>query len=75
MYNVSSNEKQRITWGEIIDIGRQKIQEYPFDTILWWPDGASRTNWLAHTLIVFFFQKCPAYLIDFLLMLAMQKTL
>ncbi|XP_034241775.1 putative fatty acyl-CoA reductase CG5065 [Thrips palmi] len=74
VYNVSSNEKQRITWGEIIDLGREKIHEYPYDTVLWYPDGASRTNWLAHTLIVFFFQTLPAYAIDLLLTLAMQKT-
>lgn len=74
VYNVSSNKVQRITWREIIELGKDCIREHPFDTILWYPDGASRTNWLTHTLIVFFFQTLPAYFIDLLLTLARQKT-
>lgn len=74
VYNLSSNKRQRITWRELVSIGREHIREYPFEMILWYPDGAPRTNWLAHTLLVFFFQTVPAYFIDFLLTLARQKT-
>lgn len=75
VYNISSNKVERITWREIIQMGKKNIQEYPFEMVLWYPDGASRTNWLSHTLVVFFFQTVPAYFIDFLLTLARQKPL
>ncbi|KAJ1521680.1 hypothetical protein ONE63_003323 [Megalurothrips usitatus] len=74
VYNVSSNTAQRIKWSEIIEIGREHIHKYPFEMVLWYPDGATRTNWLTHTLIVFFFQTLPAYFIDLLLTIAGQKT-
>lgn len=75
VYNISSNKAQRITWAEIIGVAKKIIWTYPYEMILWYPDGASRTNWLSHTLIVFFFQTLPAYVVDLLLALARQETL
>lgn len=75
VYNISQNEVVRVTWGDVLKLGRRALTDYPFDWAIWYPDGSIRTNWLTHTLIVFFFQTIPAYFIDFLLALACQKTL
>lgn len=66
VYNASSGPKERTTWREVLQIGHQKLLKYPFEWGIWYPDGNIRTNWYTHTLIVFFFQMIPAYLIDFI---------
>lgn len=74
VFNVSNGDVVKISWGEIVDRGRQLSYQYPFDYVVWYPDGNIRTNHLVHYLIVFFFQTLPAYFIDFLMLIFLQKT-
>lgn len=73
VYNVSAGDVSTLTWGEVLERGRKIGHEYPFEGSLWYPNGTIRTNKLAHFFVVFFLQILPAYLIDFIMVLARQK--
>ncbi|KAK7868047.1 hypothetical protein R5R35_007497 [Gryllus longicercus] len=73
VYNASCGDVVRITWGEVLDRGRKLVYETPFEGVVWYPDGDIRDSRLVHALIVFFFHTLPAYFIDLLLLLALQK--
>ncbi|XP_075237430.1 putative fatty acyl-CoA reductase CG5065 [Lycorma delicatula] len=72
-YNLSIGDVIPVTWGEVLERGRKIGYTYPFENILWYPNGTIRTNRLIHFLIVFFLQIVPAYIIDFIFLLARQK--
>nr|XP_018910108.1 PREDICTED: putative fatty acyl-CoA reductase CG5065 [Bemisia tabaci] len=72
-YNISCNDIERVTWGEVLKKGKQFAYEYPFDAGLWYPNGTIRTNRLTHFIVVFFLQIIPAYLIDFLMLITRNK--
>ncbi|GLH04505.1 Putative fatty acyl-CoA reductase CG5065 [Gryllus bimaculatus] len=57
----------------VLDRGRKLVYETPFEGVVWYPDGDIRDSRLVHALIVFFFHTLPAYFIDLLLLLALQK--
>ncbi|XP_049861196.1 putative fatty acyl-CoA reductase CG5065 isoform X1 [Schistocerca gregaria] len=73
VYNLSTSSLVQITWGEVLERGRQIVYENPFEGAVWYPDGNIRTNQTVHYLHVLLFHIFPAYVIDFLLLLAMQK--
>lgn len=64
-----------VTWGEVLEIGKRIIYQYPFEGIVWYPGGDARNNKVVHSLAVFFFHIIPAYLIDFLMLIFRQKRL
>lgn len=72
---MTQGEITRITWGEILEKGRQIVYEYPFEGQVWYPDGDIRSNKFVHNIFIFFFQIIPAYLIDFLMLIFRQKRL
>uniref|UniRef100_A0A8D8LSN1 Fatty acyl-CoA reductase n=1 Tax=Cacopsylla melanoneura TaxID=428564 RepID=A0A8D8LSN1_9HEMI len=72
--NMSSNEIEPITWGEIIERGKKLIMDYPFEAGLWFPNGQIRSNRFWHYFFVIFTQILPAYLVDFVMVLIRQKT-
>lgn len=63
------------TYKEILEQARSKILKYPFEWTLWFPDGTTTKNKFIHKLSIFLFHYVPAYFIDFLLLLFMQKRL
>ncbi|XP_069683851.1 putative fatty acyl-CoA reductase CG5065 [Periplaneta americana] len=73
VYNISSGELVRVTWGELLRRGRKLILENPFETTIWYPDGNIRSSWLMHYFCIIFFHYLPAFFIDFLMLLARQK--
>lgn len=73
VYNVTQNDVLPITMGEILDRGRKIVHEYPFEMQVWYPDGDIRSSKLVHTLYAIFFHWLPAILIDFLMLIFMQK--
>ncbi|KAI5750970.1 hypothetical protein M8J77_002988 [Diaphorina citri] len=74
VFNISSNEVEAITWGEIISRGKQLIYQYPLEAGLWYPNGQIRSNRFWHYFFVIFTQILPAYLVDFIMVLIRQKT-
>ncbi|XP_069683853.1 putative fatty acyl-CoA reductase CG5065 [Periplaneta americana] len=73
VYNISSGDIVRVTWGELVERGRKLILDNPFETTIWYPDGNIRSNWLMHYFCIVLFHYLPAYFIDFLMLLARQK--
>ncbi|XP_011266457.2 putative fatty acyl-CoA reductase CG5065 isoform X1 [Camponotus floridanus] len=73
VFNITQSDSTPITWGEILDKGREVIYEYPFEGQVWYPDGDIRSNKFIHNIFVFFFQIIPAYFIDFLMLIFRQK--
>ncbi|KAJ1521364.1 hypothetical protein ONE63_003040 [Megalurothrips usitatus] len=75
VFNACTGSVVRTTWGEVLQMGRRMVCEYPFEWCVWYPDGGIRTSWLQHNIIVFLFQLIPAYLIDMLLFIARQERI
>lgn len=75
VYNLSQSDVRPTTWGEVLSKGRRLFQENPFDWPLWYPDGDIRTNKFIHHIIVFLFQIIPAYFMDIVFSIFMQKRL
>jgi alcohol-forming fatty acyl-CoA reductase len=73
--NLTTTERNPVSWGEIIEHGRKFIYMYPFSGVVWWPDGSIKNSKLAHDLCVVFFHNIPAYLIDCLAVIFRQKPL
>jgi fatty acyl-CoA reductase len=72
VYNVTCSEKQRVTWGTVLNDGKRISYEYPFEAGLWYPNGDVTTNYVKHYLTLFFCQWIPAVLIDFLMLIFFQ---
>uniref|UniRef100_A0A1B6F9S7 Fatty acyl-CoA reductase n=1 Tax=Cuerna arida TaxID=1464854 RepID=A0A1B6F9S7_9HEMI len=72
-YNISCGEVAPITWGEVLKRGKKFGYNYPFESVLWYPNGTLRTNRFIHGLVVILLQVLPAYFIDFLMVLFRQK--
>lgn len=71
--NITQSNVRPITWGEILEKGRDSLHKYPFEGQIWYPDGDIRSSRFVHNLFVFFFHILPAYLIDFLMLIFRQK--
>ncbi|XP_059482551.1 putative fatty acyl-CoA reductase CG5065 [Neocloeon triangulifer] len=71
--NLTTTERNPVSWGEIIEYGRKFIYMYPFSGVVWWPDGSIKNSKLAHEFCVIFFHIIPAYLIDCLAVLFRHK--
>jgi alcohol-forming fatty acyl-CoA reductase len=72
VFNVTCSEKQRVTWGTVLNDGKRINYEYPFDAGLWYPNGDVTMNPVKHYLTLFFCQWIPAVLIDFLMLIFFQ---
>jgi fatty acyl-CoA reductase len=75
VFNVTGPKVRRITWKEVLDMGRKAVYEYPFEMMLWYPDGNMRSNLVYHNLCVIFLHFLPAYFLDFLFLIFGQKRL
>ncbi|XP_055374528.1 uncharacterized protein LOC129607522 [Condylostylus longicornis] len=73
VYNMTCPEEKKVTWKFVMDLGKKIGYEHPFEAGLWYPDGNITTNYFVHMLNVILFMWIPAYLIDFLLLIAGQK--
>lgn len=71
--NITQSNVRPITWKEVLMRGKHIIHDYPFEGLIWYPDGDMRSSKFWHSLIVFFFHIIPAYLIDFLMLIFRQK--
>ena len=72
---MTCHDCKKLTWKEIIDVGKEIAYANPLDAGLWYPDGNITTNYIYHMFNVILFMWLPAYLVDFLLMIAGQKRL
>ncbi|GAB0100342.1 Fatty acyl-CoA reductase [Sergentomyia squamirostris] len=73
VYNVTCSDTKKVTWGEVLELGKEIAYKYPFEAGIWYPNGSITTNKIVHTLSVIFFHWLPAYFVDFLMFLLGQK--
>lgn len=73
VYNVTQNSIERMSWGKLVENGKYIVYKYPFDGMLWYPDGNIRRSKWVHNIMHFFFHIIPAYFIDFLLLIFLQQ--
>ncbi|KAB0796000.1 hypothetical protein PPYR_10061 [Photinus pyralis] len=73
VYNMTTDPVIKITWGEVLTMGKKIAYECPFEGQIWYPDGDLRLSKFVHQLCCFFFHWIPAYLIDFLMLILGQK--
>ncbi|CAH0713004.1 unnamed protein product, partial [Brenthis ino] len=74
IFNITLSGVQRLTWGEIIELGRKWVIDYPYTIALWYPGGTIKSSKLYHELMVILLHTIPAYLVDMLLFLLGRKT-
>lgn len=75
VYNLTTDESRRITYGFFFDIANEMKFEIPFQLSLWYPNVDITQNKLWYLINIWLFQWLPAYFIDFLLMIFGQKRL
>lgn len=75
VFNLTSGAWRRVSWSAVLDHGRRAGYEYPFEMILWYPDGNIRSSRLSHDIHAFFLHLLPAYFIDFMMLVFRQPRL
>ncbi|XP_065219546.1 putative fatty acyl-CoA reductase CG5065 isoform X2 [Planococcus citri] len=73
VYNLTQAEIEPVKWGDVLDLGREVIADYPFEIVLWYPGGGFHKNELQHNILALLFHWIPAYFIDFLMFLLGRK--
>lgn len=63
--HLTSSQEWRVTWQEIIDIGKSIVTtEVPLNGAVWYPGGSMKSSKLVHNICVFFLHTIPAYFLD-----------
>lgn len=73
VYNMTNAQVQKVTWKDVLDKGRSTARKYPFEMMIWYPDGDMRSSYFAHQVNCIFQHWIPAYFIDFLMFVFRQK--
>lgn len=73
VFNVSMDPSKRRPMKEILEIAKKYNYEYTIELGLWYPDGVITTNKFYHKFNLILFHWLPAYFIDFLMLMLMQK--
>lgn len=73
VYNLTQHDLVSIKWKEVLQIGKKILHENPFEGQIWYPDGELRSNKFVHNLFCITWHWLPALLIDFLLLITLQK--
>lgn len=69
IYNLTSSAEYKVSWEQIIEIGREVINKrIPLNWVVWYPGGSMKRNKLLHYLAVLFFHLLPAVILDALLL-------
>jgi len=73
VFNLTQSSTKPITWGEVVEKGKQVAYKNPFEMMLWFPNGNIYKSKAVHDISVVLFHWIPAYLIDFLMLIFRQK--
>ncbi|XP_050526791.1 putative fatty acyl-CoA reductase CG5065 [Daktulosphaira vitifoliae] len=72
--NITSTDEIKITWGEIIDMGKHiAYSGLPMNNCVWYPGGSMTKCRVYHNIRVFFLQTIPAYFLDAIIYLSGNK--
>nr|XP_023019858.1 putative fatty acyl-CoA reductase CG5065 [Leptinotarsa decemlineata] len=75
VYNASNYDVKQVTFGEIIDIGKQLTWDIPVNDVVWYPDGSIYSCWYAFYTIFIVYQLIPSLLLDALLLIMGYKPI
>ncbi|XP_068900165.1 putative fatty acyl-CoA reductase CG5065 isoform X2 [Tenebrio molitor] len=68
VYNMTASDEIRVTFEEIIQMGRNIIDtRVAFDWVLWYPGGSIHSSRIMHLINFFLFQLLPAFFVDMIL--------
>lgn len=69
IYNLTSSAEYKLTWSEIIEIGRDVINtRMPLNGVAWYPGGSMKRSRLHHLVCFYLFHIVPAIIVDVLLL-------
>ncbi|KAJ8956248.1 hypothetical protein NQ318_014980 [Aromia moschata] len=70
IYNLTSSSQYKISWSDIIEIGREVINtRMPLNGVAWYPGGSMKRSKLYHNICFYLFHIIPAIIVDILLFL------
>ncbi|XP_015432153.1 PREDICTED: putative fatty acyl-CoA reductase CG5065 [Dufourea novaeangliae] len=75
VYNLTSSSDFKVSWAEIIELGRKITERVPLNGVVWYPGGSMKKSRLLHNICFLLFHMIPAYLIDTLIFLAGYKPI
>lgn len=68
IYNLTSSADIKVSWEQLINIGRWVVNNrLPLNGVLWYPGGSMKTTRLHHNICSFFYHWVPAFFLDCLL--------
>lgn len=68
IYNVCSSAEIKVSWNQIIEMGREIVStKVPLNGVMWYPGGGMTTSRLYHQFCMVMYHFLPAILIDALL--------
>jgi fatty acyl-CoA reductase len=68
VYNITSSAEHKITFEEMVTMGRETVyNKIPFNGVFWYPGGSMKQSRFLHNLAFFMYQWLPAVIIDVLL--------
>lgn len=74
IYNCTSSFEYKITWSEMIELGRSLISsKMPLNGVVWYPGGSMKTSRLHHNICVVLFHYIPAIFLDMIIFLSGNK--
>lgn len=69
-FNLTSTSDYQLSWEEIIELGREVINNrMPFNQVVWYPGGSMKKSRITHFICFYLFQIIPALFIDLLLVI------
>jgi len=68
--HMTSSNDIKVSWAEIIELGRWVIEnKVPLNGVAWYPGGSMKSNYWVHFICMVLFQWIPALFVDALLIL------
>ncbi|XP_050513717.1 putative fatty acyl-CoA reductase CG8306 [Diabrotica virgifera virgifera] len=75
VYSLAQNDVLGMKQGEILDLGKRLLDDYPFLNILWYPSFTMTDCWYQYYFSVLLFHILPAVFFDVLLRIGKQKPM
>uniref|UniRef100_A0A1Y1MBE1 Fatty acyl-CoA reductase n=2 Tax=Photinus pyralis TaxID=7054 RepID=A0A1Y1MBE1_PHOPY len=74
IYNCTSSFEYKVSWQEIIEIGKRIVaNRIPLNGVVWYPGGSMKSSRLHHYLCVILFHYIPAIILDSIIFLSGNK--
>ncbi|XP_070505691.1 putative fatty acyl-CoA reductase CG5065 [Chironomus tepperi] len=75
IYNVTTSNKNPLSWRSVVMLGNEMIKRYPFENMLWYPTKHFGENKFIYNIYVTLAHNIPAHIVDFLFKLSGRKPL